>query len=298
MAFQKATKFASKLRMAINGPSGSGKTWTALCLATALAGDGGVAVIDTEHGSASKYADIFNFDVDNLDQHSPEAFVAAINEAERAGYAVLVIDSISHEWMGNGGVLEIVDTAAKRMKSHNTFNAWGEGTPKHNRFIDAIVRSKLHIICTMRSKEEYVQERNGDRTVIRKVGLAPIQRDGIIYEFDIVGDLDHEHNMIISKSRCSALADAVIPHPDGSLAATIRSWLDGELPPVRLVSKDKLNELFVRGKKAGCFTTVQEFGEFVKNELDLDVAIEPRLLTEEQGMDLEAVIFQRERHSA
>src|SRR5947209_6754030 len=180
MAFKKAIKLESKLRLALAGPSGSGKTFTALTLATALADGKPVAVIDTERGSAAKYADVFpSFDVNELDIFSPDAFIAAIREAEHAGYAVLVIDSISHEWNGAGGVLEIVDNAAKRLKSANTFSAWGEGTPKHNSFVDAILRAKLHVICTMRSKEEYVQERDGNgRTVIRKLGMAPIQRDG------------------------------------------------------------------------------------------------------------------------
>lgn len=234
MAFKKATKTQVKLRMAIAGPSGSGKTFTALTVADALADGQGVAVIDTERGSAAKYADMFTFDVNELDSFSPDAFIAAIREAEQENYAVLVIDSISHEWNGAGGILEIVDHATKRMKTPNSYVAWGEGTPRHNAFVEAILRSKMHIICTMRSKEDYVQERGDNgRTVIRKMGMAPIQRDGIQYEFDVVAELDYEHTLVVTKSRCHTFSDAVIRKPDASSFTPLKSWLDdGEPAPI------------------------------------------------------------------
>src|SRR6266487_3520082 len=112
--FTKAVKYESSLKMSLSGPPGSGKTWTSLTLATALADGRGVALIDTEHGSASLYADHFSFDTLELDSYHPQRFIDAVAEAEHADYAVLIIDSLSHDWNGKGGLLEIVDMIAAR----------------------------------------------------------------------------------------------------------------------------------------------------------------------------------------
>ena len=113
MPFTKATKQEAKLRLALAGPSGSGKTYTALQIATHLGGP--IALVDTERGSARKYADLFSFDVLELDSFHPERYIEAIHEAEEAGYAVLILDSLSHAWAGKDGALELVDKAAKRL---------------------------------------------------------------------------------------------------------------------------------------------------------------------------------------
>lgn len=224
--FRPASKRQAKLRMALIGPSGSGKTYTALLVATHLVPDGRIALIDTERGSASKYADEFAFDVAELDSFHPQRYIEAIHAAEEAGYDVLVIDSLSHAWSGKDGALELVDRAAKRSPSGSSFGAWREVTPLHNALVDAILQSRCHIIAAMRAKMEYTQERDDrGRTVVRKVGLQPIQRDGLEYEFDVVGDLDQEHTLIVSKSRCKQLADAVIPRPGAQVAEVLRAWL-------------------------------------------------------------------------
>lgn len=226
--FTKATKSQARARIALIGPSGSGKTYTALKLAQGLGAS--VAVIDTENASASKYADEFEFDVLVLEEFSPQTYVRAIRAAEGAGYDVLIIDSLSHAWAGQGGVLEMVDRAAKKYRN-NSFAAWRDVTPHHNALVDAMVRCQCHLIVTMRSKTHYdVQkdEKTGKMMPV-KVGLAPVQRDGVEYEFDIVADLDLDHNLIVSKTRCRALDGAVISQPGEELAATIRDWLsDGE----------------------------------------------------------------------
>jgi hypothetical protein len=235
MAIQikKAVKYDAKLRLALAGPSGSGKTYTALTLATSLAGDKGVCVIDTERGSASKYADLFSFDVIDLESFSPISYIEAIKAVEQAGYDVLVIDSLSHAWNGPGGLLEIVEGITKRNQGKSSFNAWGEATPLQNRLIDAITRSKVHVICTMRTKTEYVVEQNErGKSAPRKVGTAPVQRADVEYEFDVYADLDMDNKCIVHKSRCSALAGQVISKPDASVAETLKSWLSGvEAPP-------------------------------------------------------------------
>lgn len=228
MAFQKAVKRESKLRMAISGPAGAGKTWTALTLATRLANGESFAVIDTERGSASKYAEDFGFDTNELDNFDPRHYVKAIHEAEDAGYSVLVIDSLTHAWNGTGGLLDIVDAIARRKYSGNTFAAWKDATPLQNQLIDAITASKLHIIVTMRSKQEYSAEKGASgKTEVKKLGMAPIQRDGMEYEFDVVADMDIDNNMIIQKSRCSKLSGQIIPKPDKKVADTLKEWLRG-----------------------------------------------------------------------
>jgi len=234
--FQKAVKEQSKGRMGIIGPSGCGKTFTMLTLMQAmaeLAGGGKIAVIDTEHGSASKYADLFDFDTLILDSYHPQNYIDAIKVAGDAGYTFLGIDSLSHAWAGTDGALELVDRAAARSKSGNSYAAWREVTPLHNKLIEAILGSSCHVIATMRAKTEYVQEKNENgKTTIKKVGLAPIQRDGMEYEFDVTADMDLDHNFIVSKTRCSALDGAVIRKPDRELAATWYQWLTSGAVPV------------------------------------------------------------------
>jgi ABC-type oligopeptide transport system ATPase subunit len=231
MAFQKATKRQAKLRLALIGPSGSGKTYTALTIATDLVPDGRIALIDTERGSASKYADLFSFDVQELESFHPQRYIQAIQEAQQEGYDVLIIDSLSHAWMGKDGALELVDKAAKRNPNGNSFAAWRDVTPLHNALVDAMLGARLHIIVTLRSKQEWVVDRDEKgKTSIRKVGLQPVQRDGLEYEFDVVGDMDQDNTLVVTKTRCSALAGAVIPKPGKELADVLAGWLDGEPP--------------------------------------------------------------------
>lgn len=235
MPFKPAVKYAQRLRLALCGPTGSGKTYTALVIAQELAGpDGLVGVIDTEHGSASLYSDEFTFQTLELTSFEPKKYVSAIREAEAAGITVLIIDSLSHAWMGVGGALDQVDKAGARMGG-NKFAAWRDVTPQHNELVDAILSAKMHIICTMRSKMEYILEekvKDGRTTVVpRKVGMAPIQRDGVEYEFTLVGEMDINHSLVITKTRINALDGVVVSKPDKDIAVTILGWLHGETRP-------------------------------------------------------------------
>src|SRR5258708_37741424 len=153
LAFRRATKEASKLRFAIAGPSGSGKTYTLLKLATELGGP--IAVIDTEQGSAEKYADLFEFDTMPLRTFSPDLIPQVIAMAGEQGYKVLIIDSLSHFWTGTDGELDQVERVKMRMRD-NSWAAWREITPKHNRLIDAMVAAPLHVLVAMRVKTEWV----------------------------------------------------------------------------------------------------------------------------------------------
>lgn len=229
LVFQKAIKAQEKARIALDGVTGGGKTWTALTLGTFFAEkEGGrIAVIDSERSSAKKYASDFDFDHLTLPDENPHTYIAAIKAAIEGGYAVIIIDSLTHAWEGT---LELKDDVAKRSRSGNSFDAWREVTPVHNELIDTMLRAPAHVIATMRTKTEYLVEKGADdKTKISKVGLRPMQREGVEYEFDIVGDLDTENTLIISKTRCSALNGEVIRKPGADLARTIWDWLnDGE----------------------------------------------------------------------
>jgi nucleoside-triphosphatase THEP1 len=235
LTFKKATKEQAKLRLALIGLAGSGKTYSALSIASHLVPDGKIAVIDTERGSASLYADRFSFDVLDLERHGPEDYCDAIEAAEQAGYDVIVVDSLSHAWAGRDGALEQVDKIAKREGKSNNFTAWRDVTPKHNRLVDAMLSCKSHLIATIRSKMEYVLEKDEKtgKSAPRKVGLAPIQRDGLDYEFTVVGDMNLSHELLISKSRCSAIGVGdIIDRPGEKMARTLRNWLNSGAAPV------------------------------------------------------------------
>ncbi len=232
ITFRKATKQQSKLRLSLIGPSGSGKTYSALAIATHLAKP--IAVIDTERGSASKYADLFDFQVLELETFGPQMYIDAIAAAVKAGFGTVVIDSLSHAWMGKGGALELVDNAAKRSQSKNSFQAWRDVTPLHNALVDAIITARVHIIATMRAKTEYVMEKDErtGKTAPKKIGIQPVQRDGLEYEFDVVADLNLENEMIIGKTRLPALKDKIFTRPGKDVADIMNAWLmSGEAVP-------------------------------------------------------------------
>lgn len=224
--FQKATKKQAKLRLAISGPSGSGKTMGALSLAQGLGGR--IALLDTEHGSASLYSDKFDFDVLELaPPFAPERFIEAINGAAAAGYGVLVIDSITHEWDGAGGILDIHDKVTCAAKSGNSYTAWAEVTPRHNALLNAILRAPIHIITTLRSKTEYVLQDVGGKSVPRKLGMAPIQRAGYEYEQSVVLDLSLDNHLATATKDRTSLFDGATPEPISRVTGEkLLAWLN------------------------------------------------------------------------
>lgn len=290
------------LRMGLYGSSGSGKSYTALRIATEL-GYEKIGIVDTENRSARRYAKTFSrrFQSLELEHFSPRDYIEAIRAAEQAGIDVLVIDSLSHAWMGRGGVLEMVDQAAKRQArggAPNSFNGWREVTPEHNRLVEALVHAKMHLIVTMRVKTDYVVEKDDKgKSVPRKVGLAPIQRDGLEYEFDVVGDISPEHELFITKSRCPALSDAVISKPGPELAKTLREWLDGAGPVV-----DEVNDALDEKTRPPAKQTWRDrvAAAPTVDALDnLEILIEQAKLTEEQRDTLARQIREkRERLAA
>lgn len=246
--FKKATKQKTRLRLAITGGPGAGKTYTALRFATALARHlteangrpAKIAVISTEFGAIEKYlgaapdGEPFAFDVGELPNFAPTSYTQAIQQAAREGYDVLIVDSLSHAWSGKDGALEQVD---KKAGKGSSFTAWKDVTPQHNAMIEAINQSPIHVIATMRSKVDYVLEEYTDtdgrkKSAPRKVGMAPVQRQGMEYEFDLVCDLDDSHLMKVTKSRCPAVDGATILKPGAEFVDPIWAWLnDGDAPP-------------------------------------------------------------------
>lgn len=250
--FKRATRKQARLRIGLLGPAGSGKTKTALRMAAAMVpelaqdrsknnGRAGIAFIDTEHGSASLYVGDTNedggehdFDVVDLSdssewpgRYSVENYVKAIKGAALAGYPVLIIDSLSHAWAGPGGLLEFKDQVAARQKGGNSWTAWREVTPKHNELVDVILSYPGDVFITMRVKMEHVQEEVNGRKVIRKVGLQPIQRDGLEYEFTVILDIEADtHKAIVTKTRCSRIADQSFTKPGAALAEVLIDWRD------------------------------------------------------------------------
>ena len=230
--FRPATRKKSRLRLALDGPAGSGKTFTALRFAFAIAGPGGrVAVINTESGAVEKYEGLspdgieWKFQVGELDNYSPSTYTEAIQLAGKLGFSVIVIDSLSHAWQGDGGALDQVSR-----KGGNSFTAWKDVTPQHNRMIEAILKSPAHIIATMRTKMEYIleeHEKNGRTiSVPKKVGMAPIQRAGMEYEFDVVADIDQSHTLTVSKTRCPLIDGKIVVKPGASFIEPVMEWLN------------------------------------------------------------------------
>lgn len=257
--FLPATRTALKARIALAGPSGSGKTYTALALGTRLGSS--VAVVDTEKGSASEYVGVngWQFATWTPQSFSPLSLVEALSESAAKGFDVVIVDSLSHYWMGVDGMLEQAD---KRASSSNKFSGWKEARPDERRMIDALTSYPGHVIATLRVKTEYVIEENDrGKKVPRKVGLKPEQREGIEYEFSVVGDMDLDNTLTVSKSRIPALSRAVIPMPGIELADQIIEWLsDGEavLGPLdywdqakKLDSLDELRALHTKVQRLG-----------------------------------------------
>ena len=223
--FRKATKDAVFLKLAITGPSGSGKTTAALRLARGLTGaNGKIAVIDTENSSSLLYADKYDFDACVLEPpYTEEKFIGAIADAISAKYDCVIIDSFSHVWQA------ILDYKSKLdMRGGNSYTNWANAGAKFDSVLQAILVSKLHIICCMRSKMDYAidTDERGKKS-IRKVGLAPIMRDGIEFEFSLVLDLDMNHKAVASKDR-TRLFDGKIEEITESTGEILNNWRLGK----------------------------------------------------------------------
>ncbi len=227
MSFRKAERKQAKLRLALCGPSGSGKTYSALLMAHGLAPGGRIAMIDTERRSGELYADLTAYEVAPLDPpYTPARYIELIREAEKARYDVLIVDSLSHAWTGVGGVLDMHDKATAANRSGNSFAAWREVTPQHNALVDTLLDVDLHLIVTMRTKTAYdlVDDGQGKKKPI-KVGLAPVQRDGMEYEFTTVIDLSVDSHVATATKDRTRLFDGQHFVPAVATGEALREWL-------------------------------------------------------------------------
>lgn len=234
---RKAERRKAKLRLALSGPSGSGKTLSALLIAYGITGDWTkIGLIDTENGRGELYVGLQKAGMQIgeylygrlLPPYSPDRYIQAMQAMDEAGAEVIIIDSLSHAWSGEGGVLDIQGQLASR--GGNSFDAWRKASPLHSKLVDALILSQRHIIATLRTKQEYVVEKVGDQTKVRKVGLAPVQRDGLEYEFTLVLDLAMDHSAEASKDNTD-MFDGKLFKPTVATGQALLQWLEIDTVP-------------------------------------------------------------------
>lgn len=235
MAFIKATREKAKLKLAISGLEGSGKTMGSLLVARGVVGpQGKIAVIDTEQGKSTYYSDNkitkhISYDVDEIKApFTSQKYLACIKDAVNAGYDFLIIDSISHEWDGPGGIKDQKDAIDAR--GGNSFTNWGKVKPLHDAFIHGILTADIHIICTMRCKSDMILEMNDrGKQAPKKVGLKAIQREGVEYEFDLMFDMAHNKTFSVSKDR-TGLFDGRFEMLSEDIGRELGEWLSTAAP--------------------------------------------------------------------
>lgn len=235
MQLQQASRKNAKIKMALQGPSGSGKTYSALLLAFGLCNDWSkIAVIDTENHSSELYAHLGNYQVLHIESpFTPERYIEAIQVCENAELQVIIIDSLSHEWIN---ILE-----AHGKMTGNSYTNWSKLTPRHNSFIQYMLQSPLHIIGTIRAKEEYVLTAVNGKQIPEKVGLKGVTRDGLNFEFTLVFELDIKNNAIATKDRTSVFIGKPEFPITSQTGKRILGWCN-EGKPVEAEVKDELLE--------------------------------------------------------
>lgn len=225
MELKKATRKKVYLRLNLSAPSGAGKTYSALLMAYGITGDWTkIAVIDTENGSASLYSHLGDFNVIDLSPpFSPERYMVSIDTCVNAGMEVIIVDSSSHEWSGQGGCLEINEKLAQAKYKGNTWSAWNETTPRHDAFVNHVLQARAHVITCTRSKTESVMEGNK----VKKIGLKDIQREGWEYELTVSLNIDRDtHMATASKDRTGMFynADPFVITPE--TGRKIKQWCE------------------------------------------------------------------------
>lgn len=222
MQLRKATRKKAKIRLGLSAVSGGGKTYSAILISKGLVGDlSKVAIIDTENGSADLYAHLGDFNVLPLTApFTPERYIEAIKSCEKAGMEVIIVDSISHEWDGKGGCLEIVESLGGK------YQDWAKVTPRHQAFIDAIIHSPSHVITTVRRKQDYEVIKDGNKVRIEKAGLKEITREGFEYELTINLELDTHHNATASKDRTQLFMNKPAFVPSEKTGELIANWCE------------------------------------------------------------------------
>jgi len=257
MELKKATRKQVKLRLGLSAVSGGGKTYSALLLAKGLVGDWSkIAVIDTENESASLYSHLGEYNVMTLKApFTPERYIEAIKTCEDAGMECIIVDSITHEWDGKGGLLEI-----HGQMTGNSFTNWASLTPRHNKFIESILQSKCHVVTTVRRKTEYEMSKDGNgKTKVEKAGLKEVTREGFEYELTVNFNLDEKHNCTASKDRTGLFTDKpffTITEETGQL---IKQWCESGVEAPKLIDPTEQSLKLIE-----CCVSVRECLEMYK----------------------------------
>lgn len=225
MQLRKATRQKAKIRLGLSAVSGGGKTYSALLIANGLCGDWSkIALIDTENGSGDLYAHLGDYNVLRLEApYTPERYTEAIKACEASGAEVIVIDSITHEWDGKGGCLEIMD------KLGGKYQDWAKVTPRHQSFIDSILQSTCHVITTVRRKQDYEMTKTDGKIKVEKAGLKEVTREGFEYELTANLEIDVRHNATASKDRTGLFADKPAFVPSIETGKMIAEWCESGL---------------------------------------------------------------------
>jgi len=301
MGFKKAQRQQRKLRLAIASPSGGGKTYSALRIAKGIieAEGGKIAFIDTENNSASLYSHIVEFDVCNIDPpYMIPDFSKAIDEAREAEYNVLIIDSSTHAWQQ---VLDVVDKLTKTSASKNSYFNWRQGTTIMERWMQKVLFYPGHVIFCMRSKTEYEIATIDGKKVPEKIGLAPIMRAGIEYEFDMMLDGNTDHYFKVTKSRFDRFSDMVIDKPNNKFGRELIEWLNDApkvdvskeaTPPVKVPEKVEVPKAENKTRKPAGFKAESETPEALPDNKKYGIESEPidltKVETKKGTMDLSA----------
>ncbi|HRQ17733.1 MAG TPA: AAA family ATPase [Agriterribacter sp.] len=234
MQLRKATRTKAKIRLGLSAVSGGGKTYSAILIAKGLCGGlSKVAIIDTENGSADLYSHLGEYNVLPLTApFTPEKYIEAIKTCEKAGMEVIIIDSITHEWEGKGGCLEIVETLTQASSSKNSYTMWAKVTPRHQAFIDAILQSTAHMITTVRRKQDYEmsKDHNG-KTKVEKAGLKEVTRESYEYELTVNLQLDTAHQATASKDRTGLFMGKPEFIPSEDTGRMIADWCEIGIDP-------------------------------------------------------------------
>lgn len=228
MQLRKATRTKAKIRLGLSAVSGGGKTYSAILIAKGLAGGNleKVAIIDTENGSADLYEHLGDYQVLPLTApYTPERYIQAIKTCEAAGMEVIIIDSITHEWEGEGGILEQSSNMAG-----NSYTNWAKLTPRHDAFKNAMLQSPCHIITTVRRKQDYELTDINGKKVPQKVGLKEVTREGWEYELTLNIELDIKHNATASKDRTGLFMGKPSFVPSEETGELIRHWCENGVP--------------------------------------------------------------------
>jgi hypothetical protein len=244
---RKATRLKAKIRLGLSAVSGGGKTFSALKIAKGLVGEWPkIAIIDTENGSADLYSHLGDYSVITLTApFTPERYIEAIKACEQAGIEVIIIDSITHEWDGKGGCLEIAETITQASQSKNSYTAWGKVTPRHAAFIDAMLSSPAHIITTVRRKQDYEMSKDQyGKMKVEKAGLKEVTREGWEYELTVNLQLDTAHQAVASKDRTGLFMGKPEFVPSEETGKMIADWCESGLDisdEVRLAVRELSN---------------------------------------------------------